>query len=209
MRRQDRPLRLGLTGGIGSGKSTVGQMWVAELGAALIDADAIARAVTGPQGAAMPAIRAAFGEDYVDPVTGALDRGRMRTLAFTQPDARAQLEAIVHPLVTLQGNLQAQQAADAGKALVVFDIPLLVESSRWAPRLDAIAVVDCTAQTQIERVMRRSGLARQVVQGIIDSQASRAARRSVADAVIANDSDCTLEQLAAQAREAVAALFGL
>lgn len=209
MRRRDRPLRLGLTGGIGSGKSTVGQMWVAELGAALIDADAIARTVTGPQGAAMPAIRATFGEDYVDPATGALDRARMRALAFTQPDARAQLEAIVHPLVTLQSNLQVQQAAAAGKALVVFDIPLLVESARWAPRLDAVAVVDCAAQTQIERVMRRSGLAREVVQGIIDSQASRAARRAVADAVIANDSECTLEHLAAQAREAVAALFGL
>jgi len=205
--RHGRPLRLGLTGGIGSGKSTVGQMWVS-LGAALIDADQIARDVTGPHGAAMGAIRAAFGDEFVDEATGALDRARMRALAFSRPEARAQLEGIVHPLVTLHGNLQAQQAAEQGRALIVFDIPLLTESGRWACRLDAVVVVDCPAETQIVRVMQRSGLSREAVQGIIASQASRPARRAVADAVIANGADCTLENLHAQARQ-TAALFGL
>lgn len=204
---ETRPVRLGLTGGIGSGKSTVGQMWVA-LGAVLVDADQIAREVTGPHGAALDAIRATFGDDFVDPQTAALDRARMRALAFSRPDARAQLEAIVHPLVTLHSQRKAQEAAMAGHRLVVHDIPLLVESGRWAARLDAVVVVDCSAETQIARVMQRSGLAREVVQGIIASQASRAARRAAADAVIVNDADCTLENLHAQARQ-TAALFGL
>jgi dephospho-CoA kinase len=155
----------------------------------------------------MEAIRATFGGDFVD-AGGALDRGRMRALAFSRPEARAQLEGIVHPLVTLHGNLKAEQAADEGHALIVFDIPLLAESGRWARRLDAVLVVDCSAETQIERVMQRNGLTREVVQGIIASQASRPARRAVADAVIANDRDCTLENLHAQARQ-TAALFGL
>lgn len=204
--RERRPLRLGLTGGIGSGKSTVGQVWVAQ-GAALIDADQIAREVTGSQGAAMPAIAAAFGGDFVD-ATGALDRSRMRALAFSRPQARTQLEAIVHPLVTLHSNLKAQQAADDGRTVIVFDIPLLAESGRWAGRLDAVVVVDCSAQTQIARVMQRSGLSRETIEGIIASQASRAARRAVADAVIDNDQDCTLGQLQERAQR-TAAWFGL
>ena len=210
MAHRDRPsrlFRLGLTGGIGSGKSTVGQIWATQ-GAALIDADQIARDVTGPQGAAIPAIRSTFGPEFVDPVTGALNRPRMRSLAFSHPEARAQLEAIVHPLVTLHSDQQARQAVANGHKLIVFDIPLLAESGRWAGRLDAVVVVDCSAETQIARVMQRSGLARDVVQGIIASQASRPARRAVADAVIANDADCTLEKLQVQARQ-TAALFGL
>ena len=200
------PWRLGLTGGIGSGKSTVGDMLVA-MGATLIDADQIAREVTGPQGAAMSAIRSTFGDAYVDG-SGALDRARMRQLAFSHPQARVQLEGIVHPLVTHHSHLQAQQAAQQGSALIVHDIPLLAESGRWARQLDAVVVVDCSAQTQIERVMRRSGLARDVVQGIIASQATRRARRAVADVVIANEAHCTLEELRAQVRQ-MAALFGL
>ena len=201
-----RTLRLGLTGGIGSGKSTVGS-FLALQGAALVDADQIAREVTGPQGAAMPAIRAAFGDAYVD-ATGALDRSRMRQLAFTRPEARAQLEGIVHPLVSLHSDLKAQQAADGGCAVIVFDIPLLAESGRWARRLAAVVVVDCSAETQIERVMLRNGLAREVVQGIIASQATRRARRAVADVVIANDRDCSLDELHARTRQ-TALLFGL
>lgn len=202
-----RVLRLGLTGGIGSGKSTVSQIW-GTLGAALIDADQIARAVTGPHGAAMGAIRATFGDKFVDEATEALDRARMRELVFSRPEARALLEGIVHPLVSQHGHSQAQQAVDRGHVLIVFDIPLLVESGRWTQRLDAVAVVDCSAETQIARVMQRNGLARDVVQGIIASQASRPARRAVADVVIANDSDCTLEDLQTRAKQA-AALFGL
>lgn len=202
-----RPLRLGLTGGIGSGKSTVGMMWVA-LGAVLIDADQIAREVTGSHGAAIDAIRTAFGDDFIDPHTLALDRTRMRALVFTRPEARTQLEAIVHPLVTLHSQQKAEEAARQGHRVVVHDIPLLVESGRWAARLDAVVVVDCSPETQIARVMRRSGLAREAVQGIIAAQASRAARRAAADAIITNDMDCSLEDLHTQARQ-TAALFGL
>lgn len=201
-----RPVRLGLTGGIGSGKSTVGN-FLALQGATLVDADQIAREVTGPNGAAMPAIRVAFGDAYVD-AEGALDRHRMRQLAFTRPHARAQLEGIVHPLVSLHSDLKAQQAAERGCALIVFDIPLLAESGRWAHRLDAVVVVDCSPETQIERVMQRNGFAREVVQGIIASQATRRARRALADVVIANDANCSLEELHAHARQ-TAALFGL
>ena len=199
-------MRLGLTGGIGSGKSTVGDILVS-MGAALIDADQIAREVTGPQGAAMDAIRTAFGDGYVD-ASGAMDRARMRQLAFSRPEARSQLEGIVHPLVTLHSQLKAQQAAADGSALIVHDIPLLAESGRWARQLDAVVVVDCSTETQIARVMLRSGLAQDVVRGIIASQATRQARRSVADVVIDNDARCTLEELRLQVRQ-TAALFGL
>lgn len=201
-----RSWRLGLTGGIGSGKSTVGGM-LATLGAALIDADQIARETTGPGGAAMDAIRSIFGPDFVD-ARGALDRSRMRTLAFSDPEARAQLEAIVHPLVTLQCNRSAQQAIDEGRHVIVFDVPLLAESGRWAGRLDAVMVVDCSESTQVDRVMRRNGLSREAAQGIIASQASRPARRALADVVIANDGGCTLQELHTQTRQA-AARFGL
>lgn len=201
-----RPLRLGLTGGIGSGKSTVGDILVS-LGATLIDADQIAREVTGPHGAAMQAIRDHFGAAYQD-ATGALDRARMRALVFSQPQARAQLEGIVHPWVTHVCHLQAQQALDQGAPLIVFDIPLLAESGRWARRLDAVVVVDCPGETQVERVMRRSGLTEEVVRSIMASQAPRNVRRAVADVVIANGADCTLDQLRALTRQ-TAALFGL
>lgn len=201
-----QPLRLGLTGGIGSGKSTVGQI-LASLGAALIDADQISREVTGPGGAAMPAIQSTFGGAYVD-ASGALDRTRMRQLAFSQPEARSQLEAIVHPLVALHSQQRIQQAIQSGAQLIVHDIPLLAESGRWARQLDAVVVVDCTADIQIERVMQRSGLSADAVRGIIASQATRTARRAVADVVIANEAHCTLEQLQAEVRQ-VAALFGL
>lgn len=201
-----QPLRLGLTGGIGSGKSTVGQM-LASFGAALIDADQISRELTGPGGAAMPAIQSTFGDAYVD-ASGALDRARMRQLAFSQPQARSQLEAIVHPMVALHSQQRIQQAIQTGARLIVQDIPLLAESGRWARQLDTVVVVDCAEQTQIERVMLRSSLSADVVRGIIASQASRTARRAVADVVIANDAHCTLEQLQAEVRQ-VAALFGL
>ena len=201
-----RPVRIGLTGGIGSGKSTVGNM-LASLGAVLIDADQISREATGPHGAAMGAIRATFGDEYVD-ASGALDRPRMRELVFRQPDARALLEAIIHPLVTQQSSLKAQQAVAAGAQVIVHDIPLLAESGRWARQLDAVLVVDCSTDTQLERVVRRNGLAPDVVLGIIASQASRHVRRAVADVVITNDADCSLDNLQDQVRQA-ARLFGL
>lgn len=178
--------RLGLTGGIGSGKSTAAQM-LADLGAAIIDADAIARSVTAPGGAAMGAIATAFGRDYVR-ADGALDRDRMRALAFADPNARQRLESIIHPLVGQETQQQARNAVAAGKQLVVFDIPLLVESGRWRERLDRVLVVDCSSATQIQRVMARSSdMTAASVERIIAAQAPRLLRLAAADIVICND----------------------
>ncbi|NBW67540.1 MAG: dephospho-CoA kinase [Betaproteobacteria bacterium] len=179
------PLRLGLTGGIGSGKSTVAQMLAAR-GAAVIDSDAIARSVTAANGSAMPAIREAFGPEFVNP-EGALDRERMRALIFTDPDAKLRLEAIVHPLVGLATQAQAQAAIQAGHTLLVFDVPLLVESPRWRKLVDQVLVVDCLETTQIERVVARSGLTREAVHNIIQAQATRAQRLAAADITVFND----------------------
>ncbi|WP_440108278.1 dephospho-CoA kinase [Acidovorax sp. BL-A-41-H1] len=201
-----RAARIGLTGGIGSGKSTVGEL-LGAAGAALVDADRIARGVTGPGGAAIAAIQASFGADFIDTL-GALDREKMRALAFTRPEARSRLESIIHPLVGWQSEMQAQEAANRGCPLIVFDVPLLVESGRWARRLDAVIVVDCDADTQVMRVMQRNSLAAEVVQNIIASQATRNKRRAAADILIANGRNRSLSQLKADVSQ-VAALFGL
>lgn len=197
--------RIGLTGGIGSGKSTVGAL-LAAAGAALIDADALARASTASGGAAIAAITEHFGAEFLD-ADGAMDRTRMRRLVFADPSARARLEAIVHPIVLRGIAERADAALQAGAHLLVLDIPLLVESGRWAPALDAVLLVDCTAQTQIERVMQRSALPRAQVQAIMDAQASRAQRRSAADAVLFNDG-ISLAALEGEVR-ALARSFGL
>lgn len=177
--------RLGLTGGIGSGKSTVAGM-LAERGAAIIDADAISRQTTASGGPAIDAIRQAFGPEFVTP-EGAMDRERMRALAFSDPSARRRLEQIVHPLVALETRHQTQAATEAGHRCIVFDIPLLVESAHWRAQLDQVLVLDCSPPTQIERVMRRSGLTRSEVENIIAHQASRRLRLHAADHVICND----------------------
>ncbi|MFC6284794.1 MULTISPECIES: dephospho-CoA kinase [Polaromonas] len=177
--------RLGLTGGIGSGKSTVARLLV-DAGAALIDADAISRQVTAPGGAAIPLITQHFGPQAITP-EGAMDRDAMRRLAFSDPASRRQLEAIIHPLVGLETARQAEQALQAGNPCIVFDIPLLVESGRWRQQLDRVLVVDCSEATQISRVMARSGWTQEAVQKVIDGQASRAARRAAADVCIYND----------------------
>lgn len=176
------PLRLGLTGGIGSGKSTVARLLQAR-GATVIDADAIARACTLAGGSAMPAVAQAFGAAFVTS-DGALDRDRMRAHVFAQPDARAQLEAIVHPLVAQE---IARQATTARARCTVFDVPLLVESPRWRPQLDRVLVVDCTRETQLQRVMARNGWDRATIESILDSQSPRARRLAAADTVIFND----------------------
>lgn len=198
-------VRLGLTGGIGSGKSTVAQILV-QAGAAHMDADAIARSVTAAGGAAIAAIRDAFGDSLID-AGGALDRDRMRALAFTDATAKKRLEAIVHPLVGLETARQAQQALDAGRGLLVFDIPLLVESGRWRQQLDRILVVDCEPATQISRVTARSGLAAAAVEAIIAAQVPRSQRLAAADCVIYNDG-ITLDELGRQIRQ-LAQRFGL
>jgi dephospho-CoA kinase len=177
-----KPLRVGLTGGIGSGKSTVGSL-LAALGAALIDTDAIARQLTEPGGAAIDPIRTAFGEAFID-ATGALARPTMRELAFSDPSAKHRLEAILHPLI---GAETERQAAGAMSDVIVFDVPLLVESSRWRDRVDHIVVVDCSEATQLDRVAARAGWTRAMAQAVMDQQATRAARRACADSVLFND----------------------
>lgn len=197
--------RVGLTGGIGSGKSTVARM-LSDRGAALIDADHVARELTAPGGLAMATIARVFGPEFVD-ANGALDRSRMRERAFSQPDARKQLEAIIHPLVAQETETQAHAAAEAGAPLLVFDIPLLVESGQWPRKLDAVIVVDCPEETQIARVTQRSALERNAIEAIIASQASRQRRRAAADIVLYNDK-LTLDALKAQVG-AMAQRFGL
>lgn len=184
--------RLGLTGGIGSGKSCVAQFF-SNLGAAVIDADAISRAVTAPQGAAIAALSAEFGADFIT-ATGALDRDRMRNLVYSDASARKRLEAILHPLIGQEIARQTDAAVQTASRCLVFDIPLLVESSRWRQNLNQVLVVDCAPEVQIQRVMARSDLARAEVQAIIHSQAPREVRLRGSDLVIFND-DIDLTQL--------------
>jgi len=177
--------KLGLTGGIGSGKSTVAAILV-ELGATLIDTDAISRALTASGGAALPAISKSFGPSLIKP-NGARDRDLMRAKVFADPEAKLQLEAIIHPLVRQELVRQMESAQKAGAACVVCEIPLLVESGHWKPLMDQVLVVDCSEQTQIQRTMARSGMTAQQVQAIIQNQATRAQRLAAADAVVLND----------------------
>ena len=194
--RAPQPLfRIGLTGGIGSGKSTVANLLAAR-GAVVVDADAIARAVTAPHGSAMPTIAKTFGNDFVD-ADGALNRDRMRALAFSDPDAKKRLEAIVHPLVNQETQRQTEAAIQSGYRCVVFDVPLLVESGRWRQQVDRVLVVDCTRETQIARVMARNGMTREMVERIIDAQLPSGVRLAAADWVIRND-DLTLDVLRAE-----------
>jgi dephospho-CoA kinase len=196
---------LGLTGGIGSGKSTVAALF-AECGASIIDADAISRQSTASGGSAITAIERAFGAVMLAS-DGSLDRDAMRALIFSQPEAKAQLESIIHPLVGQTIAAQQLAAVQAGHRLVVLDIPLLVESSHWRPKLDAVVVVDCAVETQIQRVMQRSQWTRAQVEQVIAAQASRQQRLAAADAVICNDG-IDLATLKLQVRE-TATLFGL
>lgn len=177
--------RIGLTGGIGSGKSTVASL-LAQRGAAVIDADAIARAVTSAEGAAIPLITRTFGADFVD-AQGALDRERMRALVFSDPAAKSRLEAIVHPLVGQETLRQTQMAIANGHTCLVFDVPLLIESGRWRQQVDRVLVVDCSPDTQIKRVMARSALSREMVLSIVQAQSPSAVRLAAADWVIYND----------------------
>ncbi|WP_310339868.1 dephospho-CoA kinase [Rhodoferax saidenbachensis] len=198
-------LRLGLTGGIGSGKSTVAAL-LASLGATVIDADALARATTAPDGAAIAQIRTTFGPSMLTP-EGALDRERMRQLVFADSSARARLEAIVHPLVGQAIGQATQTANTAGATLIVYDIPLLVESAHWRHDLPRVLVVDCSPQTQIQRVMTRSGLSEVEVTRIMAAQAPRAPRLRAADIVVFNDG-ISLAELAQQVQQ-IGQQFGL
>lgn len=198
-------IRLGLTGGIGSGKSTVAGL-LASRGARVVDADAIARQLTAPGGQAMSAIAAAFGQDFVT-AAGSLDRDKMRSLAYTDTTARKRLEAIVHPLVGLETQRQATAALREGCPCVVFDIPLLVESPAWRQKVDHVWVIDCTAEVQVARVMARNQLPREDVLKIIASQARREVRLAAADTILFNVG-LTLDQLADEVSQ-ISERFGL
>jgi dephospho-CoA kinase len=199
------PWRIGLTGGIGSGKSTVLRMLQA-LGAAGIDADAISRATTAPGGAAIPAIARDFGPGFIG-ADGGLDRARMREHAYAQPQSRRDLEQIIHPLVGEEIARQVEAAQASGARCIVFDIPLLVESGRWRAKLDRVLVVDCEPETQVARVVARSGLSPEEVRAIIAAQAPRALRLAAADTVICNEA-LTLDALEHEVAQA-ARSFGL
>lgn len=197
--------RIGLTGGIGSGKSTVAQM-LADCGAVIVDADAISRQLTAAGGVAIPAICQIFGAAFITPA-GALDRDAMRQQVFADPAAKLRLEAIVHPLVAAESAKQVSTAESNGARCLVFDIPLLVESGHWRAQLHQVLVVDCTEEKQISRVMARNGWNREAVQKVIEAQASRAQRLAAADMCIYNETP-SLAELARLAR-AAAARFGL
>ncbi|MCX7891635.1 MAG: dephospho-CoA kinase [Burkholderiales bacterium] len=175
------PFTVCLTGGIGSGKSTVGRAFAA-LGVTVVDTDAIAHALTGPGGAAIPAIRARFGDTFLT-AEGALDRQRMRALVFADGQARRALEAILHPMIRVETE---RLAAAAASPYVILMIPLLVESGRPRERCRRILVVDCPEAEQVRRVMARSHLGRAEVEAILASQATRAERLAAADDVIDN-----------------------
>ena len=181
-----KPLRLGLTGGIGSGKSTVASI-MASLGAAVMDADAISRSLTMPGGRAISAILAEFGEQLIAS-DGAMNRDAMRALVFSNPESKRQLEAIIHPLVGQVLQEESVAAIAAGHACLVYDVPLLVESGeRWRRQVDLVCVVDCEVETQIQRVMSRNQLGRTEIERIISQQASRQQRLDSADVVIFNE----------------------
>lgn len=178
------PYIVGLTGGIGSGKSAAAKLFE-ELGATVIDTDAIAHALTAPGGAAIAPIRAAFGADFIS-AEGALERARMRELVFADAAKKRQLEAILHPLIRERSGELVRAAASP---YVILMVPLLVESGAYRGRCQRILVIDCPEELQIERVVARSGISAAQVRAIMATQVSRAARRAAADDVIDNSRD--------------------
>ena len=178
------PFVVGLTGGIGSGKSAAADAFAAR-GTAVVDTDTIAHELTGPDGDAMPAIRDAFGTGVVA-TDGRLDRARMRDLAFRDGTARKRLEAILHPMIR---QVSAARVASAQTPYVILVVPLLVEGGDYRGRVNRVAVVDVPESVQIERTMARSGLDRDQVLRILAAQVSREARLAAADDVIDNTGD--------------------
>jgi dephospho-CoA kinase len=182
-RTSDR-FSVGLTGGIGSGKTLVADMFAAR-GAAVVDTDQIAHQLTAPDGPAIPLIRERFGDSFVT-VTGAMDRAKMRERVFADAAAKTQLEGILHPLIRIETERAAVQAQGA---YLLFVVPLFVESGSWKNRVSRTLVVDCPEQLQISRVIQRNQLPEAQVRAIMATQASREARLAAADDVIVNDKD--------------------
>ena len=170
---------VGLTGGIGSGKTSIANCF-AELGVSLIDADLIAHSLTAPGGIAIPAIRNTFGDAIITP-DGAMDRNKMRALAFSDPLHKTRLEAILHPLIRAQAEYEITQATGP---YIIYVVPLLVESGNRD--VSRILVVDCEEQVQVERVCARNGLTESQVRAIMANQASRHDRCAAADDIIIN-----------------------
>ena len=179
-----RILLIGLTGGIGSGKTAVSDL-LAKFGAGIVDTDLIAHQITASDGAAIPLIQREFGAEFIG-ADGSLDRSKMRSLVFTKPEARKTLEAITHPLIRQETIRQAVQLSKEGSPYLVFVVPLLIESGSWLGIIDRLVVVDCPEEVQIKRVMQRSNLAREEVEKILAAQASRQERLNHADMVIKN-----------------------
>ena len=188
-----RPLRIGLTGGIASGKTTVSDLF-AKLGATVVDTDIIAREVVAPGQPALDEIRTAFGEEVLN-ADGSLDRGAMRQLIFADDTARERLEAILHPKIQAE-TLRRVAAADGPYTIVV--VPLLADSPLRA-HLDRILVVDCDESTQIRRLLERDTESEQQARRILAAQASREQRLAIADDVIENNSSLAVlaEQVSA------------
>jgi dephospho-CoA kinase len=179
-----QPFCIGLTGGIGCGKSTAAKIF-AELGAAVVDTDEIAHELTGPAGAALAAIRAEFGPDYIA-ADGALDRARMRQLVFSDAEARQRLEAILHPLIRRESRARI---AAARQPYVILVVPLLLETGAYRDLIKRVLVVDCDEAQQIARATRRSGLSAAEVRAIMTAQVAGPARLAAADDVLCNDAD--------------------
>lgn len=175
---------IGLTGGIGSGKTAVSNL-LGELGAGIIDTDVISHQITAPGGSAIPFITKTFGLEFIDP-NGALNRQKMRDLVFEDPKARHTLEQITHPLIGQETARQAIEIAQSGVPYLIFVVPLLIESGTWVNLIDFLVVVDCPEETQIQRVMQRNNMTRPEVENILNSQTGRNARLAAADAVIKN-----------------------
>ncbi len=173
---------VGLTGGIGCGKTTVADMFGA-LGATLVDTDAIAHALTAPHGAAMPAILEEFGADFATP-EGAMDRVKMRALVFSDATARARLEAILHPRIR---DATAAAAALATGPYTIFVVPLLIESGTWVGRVTRVLAIDCPEEMQVARVMARNSMPEAQVRAIMATQVTREQRLAAADDVVVND----------------------
>jgi dephospho-CoA kinase len=190
---QTSKFKLGLTGGIGSGKTQVANL-LGGWGASVIDTDLIAHSLTAPGGRAIDPIRQAFGADVIEP-SGALNRARMRELVFTDPARRVELEAILHPLIA---DTVRQEAELAQGLYIVFVVPLLVESGRWRQKIDRLCVVDCDQGTQIQRVQARSGIELATIQNILAAQATREQRLAVADDVIDNSAGVSMADLEKQ-----------
>jgi dephospho-CoA kinase len=200
-------VRLGITGGIGSGKSTVAAFLKAASQGVLLDADHISRQLTSPGGAALPALQEVLGPSVID-ATGGLDRNYVRQRAFIDDAFRKTLEAVIHPLVQQEMARIEDECRGLGTgALVIYDIPLLVESNKWRRRLDRVLVVDCSESTQIERVQARSQLSAAEIKSIIAAQANRNARLSSADLVVFNER-ISLSELEKTARQ-ISNILGL